>query len=158
MTCAQYAGARVLEACDEVAGPDWERHLESCESCSAVVDDFREVRRLYAETRPVRLNTRAKRAVLSMIRRERNRGRLRSAIASVAGVAAAVLLLLGVGRTPTVAAAAEPPPAGSMIDNGIVEVRARVADLESGDRAFIDAALDDLKERIGVLSWDAENM
>jgi hypothetical protein len=93
-----------------------------------------------------------------MIRRERNRGRLRSAIASVAGVAAAVLLLLGVGRTPTVAAAAEPPPAGSMIDNGIVEVRARMAELETEDRSYIDASLDDLKSRIGLLSWDAENM
>lgn len=158
MTCARYAGARVLEACDEVAGPEWEGHFESCETCAAVVDDFREVRRLYADTRPLRLNARRKRAVLSMIRRERNRGRLRSAIASLAGVAAAVLLLLGVGRTPTVAAAAETGPAGSMIDDGIVEVRARISDLETEDRSYLDLSLDDLKARVGLLSWDAENM
>jgi len=158
MTCARFAEVRILEAYDEVAGPEWQGHLESCETCSTDIDDFREVRRLYAQACPGRLNARAKRGVLSRIRRERNRGRLRSAIATLAGVAAAVLLLAGVGRTPTVAAAAEPAPAGSVIDNGLVEIRARVADLESGDRAFIDASLDDLKSRIGLLSWDAENM
>lgn len=158
MTCARFAVARVLEAFDETAGPDWEGHLPSCDACESEVREMRDVRRLYAESRPVRLNVRRKRAIVSMIRRERNQGRLRSAIATIAGFAAAVLLLAGVGGTPMVVSAAEAGPAGGVIDNGLVEVRARISDLETEDRSHVDSALDDLKARVGSMSWDAENM
>ncbi len=155
MTCARFAGARVLEAYDESAG---ELHIASCGSCEAEVREMREVRRVYAEGRPLSLNSRRKRAIVSMIRRERNQGRLRSAIATIAGFAAAVLLLAGVGGTPMVVSAAEAGPAGWVIDSGLVEVRTRLADLEIEERSYFDSTLDDLKARVGSLSWDAENM
>lgn len=155
MSCARFAGARVLEACGEEAGPG---HLRTCDACATEVADFRAVRRLYATVRPLGLNARCKRAIVSRIRRERFHGRLRSALASFAGLAAAVLLLAGIVGAPAVVAAAEPAPAGSAIDEGLVELRASVAGLEREDRSYLDATLDDLKARVGLMSWDAENM
>jgi anti-sigma factor RsiW len=158
MTCAQFVESRVLEAYDEAAGRPWERHLASCESCASEAEGFQEVRRVYAQARPVPLNGRTKRAIVSMIRRERNRGRLRSAVAGMAGIAAAALLFAGVGAAPLEVAAAEPAPKGSTIDRGLLEIHERLADLETEDRSYFDATLDDLKNRVGTLSWDAENM
>ena len=96
MTCARYAGARVLEVYGEAPGDDWEKHVARCESCAGDVDEMRDVRRLYAVARPLRLNVRTRRSIVSSIRRERNRGRLRSALATVMGFAAAILLLAAV--------------------------------------------------------------
>jgi len=158
MTCARFAEARVLEVYGEIAGPDWERHFASCDSCVAEVDELRAVRRLYAEDRPHRLAGRSRRAIVSTIRRERNRGRVRSALATVTAIAAAVLLLAGVGRAPGVVHAAETGPAGSVIDEGLVEIRDRLAGLEAGEQPYFDATLDELKSRVGLLTWDAENM
>jgi anti-sigma factor RsiW len=158
MSCATFAEARVLEACDEAAGPEWDRHVRACEDCAADVADFRAVRRVYATIRPLGLNARCKRSIVSRIRRERFHGRLRSALASLAGVAAAVLLLAGIVGAPVNVSAAVPVPSGSEIDVGLSEVRADVAGLEREERSTFDAALDDLKARVGLMSWDDENM
>jgi hypothetical protein len=158
MKCGKFVEARVLEAYGEPAGKGWARHLATCEPCEAEAEEFRDVRRLYAEARPVRLHERTKKAILVKIRRERNRGRLRSAIAGMAGIAASALLLAGLGGEPIAVSAAEAVPAGSTVDAGIVEVRERIADVELGDRSMFDAELDSLKHRIGSMAWDAESM
>ena len=155
MSCARFAIARVLEACNEEVGPD---HLRSCDRCASDVADFRAVRRLYAKTRPLGLNARCKRAIVSRIRRERFHGRLRSALASFAGIAAAVLLLAGIVGAPADVSAAEPVPAGAAIDEGLVEIRAGVAGLEMEEPSYFDTALDDLKSRVALMTWDTENM
>ena len=54
--------------------------------------------------------------------------------------------------------AAETGPVGSLIDRGLEEVHVRVADLEADEPSYFDAALDDLKHRVGTLTWDDENM
>ena len=149
----------VLEACGEAVGRTERRHLDACEPCAAEAGDFREIRRLYAASRPVRLHARTKRAIVARIRRERNRGRIRSAIAGLAGLAAAAILMTGIGGAPISMSAAEPAvAAGSTVDRVILELNERIAEVEAGDRSLLDAALDDLKHRVGSLSWDAESM
>jgi len=155
MTCARYAQARILEAYEEPAGED---HFDSCDRCRAEIDEILAVRRLYGEVRPGRLHARLKKGIASRLRLERNRGRLQSALTSLAGVAAAVLLLAGLGGNPTIVAAAEPAPVGSMIDRGLSEVRTRIVELEAESPNYFDATLEDLKARVGALTWDAENM
>lgn len=157
MTCLRFAGAPLLEAYEEAVGAAWKRHLASCEACAAEVDEIGDVRRLYAQTRPLRLNVRTRRAIVSRIRRERKGIRLRSALASMAGVVAAFVLVAGLGGAPGVVAA-EVGPEGSVIDVGLVEVRDRLADLEVEPRGHFDATLDELRDRVASMSWDAENM
>jgi len=155
MTCTRFAQARILEAYDEPSG---ESHVASCDRCRTEIDAILEIRRLYIEVRPGRLHARVKQGIASRLRRERNRGRLQSALTSLAGVAAAVLLLAGLGTSPTLVAAAEPAPAGSMIDLGLSEVRTRIVELEAECPNYLDTTLEDLKARVGALTWDAENM
>ena len=155
MTCSRFAQARILEAYDEGPG---ERHLDSCDRCRAEIDEILEVRRLYAEVPPRRLHARLKQGIVSRIRRERNRGRLQSALASMAGVAAAFLLLAGVGGSPTVVAAAEPAPAGSTNDRGLSDIQDRLVELDSENRSYFDITLEEIRDRVSSMSWDAENM
>ena len=155
MTCTRFAQDRILEAYDEPSG---ESHVASCDRCRAEIDEILEVRRLYGEVRPRRLHARLKQGIASRLRRERNRGRLQSALTSLAGVVAAVLLFASLGSNPNMVAAAEPAPAGSMIDRGLSEVRTRIVELEAGSPNYFDTTLDDLKARVGALTWDAENM
>jgi anti-sigma factor RsiW len=154
MKCADYVEARVLAGCGEKAS----RHVASCPACSSESRDFQEIRRLYAEARPVRLNDRTRRTILSSIRRERSKSRLRTAMASIAGMAAAVLILATIGHTPSPAIVSVTAPAGSKVDSTLAEVRARLVELEKETPACIDTALEDLKTRVGSLSWDAENL
>lgn len=158
MRCDRFGGAALLEAYDEAGGAAWKRHLASCESCASEVDDLRDVRRAYAQIRPLRLNVRTRRAIVSRIRRESNRRRIRSAVASLGAVVAAFLLVAGIGGSPSIVAAAESAPAGVVIDGGVAEIQARLTDLETENRSYFDASLDDLKDRVALMSWDAENM
>ena len=158
MKCERFGEAALLEAYDEAGGAAWKRHLASCEACSAEVDELRDVRRAYAQIRPLRLNVRTRRAIVSKIRREAIRRRVRSAVASLGAVVAALLLVAGIGGSPSIVAAAESAPAGFVIDGGVAEIHARLADLETENRSYFDASLDDLKDRLALMSWDAENM
>jgi hypothetical protein len=158
MTCRRFAGAAVLEAYDEATGTAWKRHLASCEACSGDVADMLDVRRLYAQVRPLRLHARTRSAIVSRIRREQKRGLVRSAVATLAAVGAAFLLVAGMGGAPSMVAAAEPAPSGFVIDGGLVEIQERIADLETDDRAAFDVTLDELKHQVGSMTWDAENM
>lgn len=158
MSCAEFVGARVLAACGEAAGKDWSRHVLACEECSCAVADFQDVRRRYSQVRPVRLNTRTRRAILASIRRERLKSRLRSAAASLVGVAAAFLLFAGAGGAPTMVAAAEGLPKGSTIDHRLTEIQDRLDDLHPESRSYFDVNLDDLKRRVSSMTWDADSM
>ena len=158
MKCERFGEARVLEAYGEEAGRGWERHRRGCECCESAVDDFREIRRLYAASRPVPLNVRTRRAIVSSIRRERAKSRLRSAVASLVSIAAALLFFVGGGGTPAMVAAAERLPEGAVIDRGLGEIHERLDDLTSEPRAYIDVNLDELKVRLSSLTWDAESM
>jgi len=158
MKCARFAGARVLEAFDEETGSEWTRHRATCECCAEAVDDFREIRRLYAAARPVALNVRTRRAILASLRRERTKSRLRSVVAGLVGVAAAFLIFAGGGGAPTIVAAAERLPEGAVIDRGLGEIHERLDVLTSEPRSYIDVNLDDLKHRLSSLTWDDESM
>ena len=158
MTCDRFGNAAILEAYGETAAPGWKRHLASCDACAAEVDEIRGIRKLYSQVRPVRLNIRVKRSILSRLRREGRRSRMRAALTTLAAVGAAFFLVAGIGGAPGMVAAAEPLPADSTIDMAIVEVRARVTDLETEGPSVFDSTLDDLKARVGSLTWDAENM
>jgi len=158
MMCDRFAGTAVLEAYEEADGLAWKRHLASCETCAAEVEEIRDVRRAYARIRPLRLNVRTRRAIVSRIRRESNRRRMRSAVASLGAVVAAFLLVAGIGGSPSIVSAAEPAPAGFVIDRGVAEIQGRLAGLETENRSHFDASLDDLKDRVALMSWDAENM
>jgi hypothetical protein len=158
MTCSRFAGGVVLEAFGETGSASWKRHVASCESCAADVDDFQSVRRLYSQVRPLRLHARTRRAIVSRIRHEAKRQRTRSLLGTLASIGAAFLIVAGMGGAPSEVVAAAPSPAGSVIDVGLAEVRIRLADLESGELSPLDAALDDLKAQVGSLSWDADNM
>ena len=158
MSCTRFASARVLEAYGEPAGAEGERHLALCERCRTEVEEFLEVRRIYRDAAARPLHARVKGRIMSNVRRERTRGRVRSAIASMAGLAAAILVFAGVGNGPTVGTAAATVPTASEVDGGLAEVRTRVADLELGDPGVFDAALEDLRGRVHDLNWDDENM
>ena len=149
MKCAAFAQDRVLAACGEKHGG--RRHLASCPTCAAEVRDYREIRRLYAAAKPVRLNDRTRKSIVAAIRRDRSGARVRSAVATIAGIAAALLVLAGAGGGPAGEALAEPVPAGASIDRGIAEVRDRIASVEAPAPAFFDEELADLRERVEAL-------
>ena len=158
MKCHRFAGSRILEAYHEPAGAAWEKHVASCGPCADAVDEIREVRRLYRPRIRENYNGRYNSRVLAALRRERTRKRLRPAVAMAAGIVVAALLLAGMGRTPSDAVAAEAGPAGAMIDDGLAEIRARIAEFERPEPAYIDAALDEMRRRMGNLTWDDESM